>query len=83
MIETLAYGYSYESTRRELSNEYQHDRDYVFLNTSHPCVLEERNLSIGRFNPSSAEATFVQSTRTQKIFKKHFNPVMFVFIGKL
>ena len=26
MIETLAHGYSYESTQRELSNEYQHDR---------------------------------------------------------
>ena len=26
MIETLAYGYSSESTQRELSNEYQHNR---------------------------------------------------------
>ena len=26
MNETLAYGYSYESTQRELLNEYQHDR---------------------------------------------------------
>ena len=26
MIETLANGYSSESTKRELSNEYQHDR---------------------------------------------------------
>ena len=26
MTETLAYGYSYESTQRELSNEYQDDR---------------------------------------------------------
>ena len=26
LTETLANGYSYESTRRELSNEYQHDR---------------------------------------------------------
>ena len=26
MIETLANGYSSESTQRELSNEYQHDR---------------------------------------------------------
>ena len=26
MTETLALGYSYESTQRELSNEYQHDR---------------------------------------------------------
>ena len=26
ITETLAYGYSFESTRQELSNEYQHDR---------------------------------------------------------
>ena len=27
--ETLAHGYSSESTQRELSNEYQHDRVYM------------------------------------------------------
>ena len=37
MTETLANGYSNESTRRELSNEYQHDRvSMVFENI---CVL--------------------------------------------
>ena len=37
MIETLACGYSSESTQRELSNEYQHDRvQMVFKNH---CVL--------------------------------------------
>ena len=37
MIETLAYGYSSESTQRELSNEYQYDRvQMVFKNI---CVL--------------------------------------------
>ena len=37
MTETLANGYSYESTQRELSNEYQHDRvSMVFENI---CVL--------------------------------------------
>ena len=29
MTETLAYGYSSQSTPRELSNEYQNDRVYV------------------------------------------------------
>ena len=29
ITETLAYGYSYESTQWELSNEYQHDRVYT------------------------------------------------------
>ena len=33
--------------------------------------------------PSNAEATIVQCTRTQKMFEKHLNPVMKVFIGKL
>ena len=37
MIETMANGYSYESTQRELSNEYQHDRvQMIFKNL---CVL--------------------------------------------
>ena len=37
MTETLAHGYSSESTRQELSNEYQHDRVYmVFKNL---CIL--------------------------------------------
>ena len=37
MTETLAYGYSSESTQLELSNEYQHDRvKMVFKNI---CVL--------------------------------------------
>ena len=35
--ETLAYGYSYESTQRELSNEYQHDR--VLMIFKNLCVL--------------------------------------------
>ena len=33
MTEALAYGYSSESTQRELSNEYQHDRVQMFLRT--------------------------------------------------
>ena len=37
MIETLAYGYSSESTQRYLSNEYQNDRvEMVFKNL---CIL--------------------------------------------
>ena len=38
MNETLANGYSFESTQRELSNEYQQDRvSMVFKNL---CVVE-------------------------------------------
>ena len=37
MIETLAHGYSSESTQQELSNDYQHDRvQMVFKNL---CII--------------------------------------------
>ena len=37
MTETLAHGYSSERTQSELSNEYQHDRVYIFFKNL--CVL--------------------------------------------
>ena len=37
MTETLANGYSSESTQLELSNEYQHDRVYMVF--KHLCIL--------------------------------------------
>ena len=37
MTETLAYGYSFDSTQRELSNEYQYDRVGMFFNDL--CIL--------------------------------------------
>ena len=39
MTETLANGYSSESTQRELSNEYQHDRVWVFFKNLGVIVL--------------------------------------------
>ena len=39
MTETLAYGYSSESALRELSNEYQHDRVWMFFKNLCICVL--------------------------------------------
>ena len=39
MTETLANGYSYESTQRELSNEYQHDRVWIVFKNLCICVL--------------------------------------------
>ena len=39
MTETLANGYSYESTQRELSNEYQHDRVWMFFKNLCALVL--------------------------------------------
>ena len=47
MTETLPNGYSSESTQRELSNEYQHDRV--------PYAVDESSLSNERVNDSSSE----------------------------
>ena len=49
MTETLEHGYSFESTQRELSNEYQHS--WVKMYLKNLCVLvllDESSLSIGR-----------------------------------
>ena len=50
MTETLAPGYSSDSTHWELSNECQHDCSNVFQKSLHPCALDESSLSIGRDN---------------------------------
>ena len=51
ITETLANGYSSESTQQELSNEYQNNRVLmVFKNLLSSCALEESSLSIGRVN---------------------------------
>ena len=34
-------------------------------------------------NPSNAEDTLVQSTRTLSFFENHLNPVLLIFIGEL
>ena len=49
MTETLAHGYLSESTQRELSSEYQHEKGlYGFQEALHLCALDESSLSIGR-----------------------------------
>ena len=48
MTETLANGYSSESTRRELSNEYWSQGLDGFQKSLSPCALDKSNLSIGR-----------------------------------
>ena len=51
MTETLANGYLHASAQRELSNEYQHDRVWVFFQKSlNLCALDDRSLSIERVN---------------------------------
>ena len=46
---------------------------------------EKKNLifqqCVNVLNNSNAEATFVQSTRTQRSFKNHLNPVTLVVIA--
>ena len=44
IAETLAHGYSSESTQQELSNEYQQCLD-VFHKSLRPCTLDESSLS--------------------------------------
>ena len=59
ITETLANRYSSESTRQELSNEYQDDRvSMVFQRILHSCALDESSLSIGRVNPDMCNLDF-------------------------
>ena len=56
MTETLEHGYSSESTQRELSNEYQHDRGLDSFQKSLPsCAFDESSLSVGRVNTITCE----------------------------
>ena len=50
MTETLTHGYSSESTQRELSNEYKHERVQMVFKKSlrNKCSLDESRLIIGR-----------------------------------
>ena len=50
MTETLAYGYSSESTQRALSSEYQGSDD--FQKSLHLCAIDKSSLNIGRVNAS-------------------------------
>ena len=51
-------------TLRELSNEYQHDRIYIFFQKSlRPCALDESILSIGRLN-SAVDSLVAKSLKS-------------------
>ena len=52
MTETLAHGYSIDSTRQELSNEYQNDRVQKSL---HHSATDESSLRIGRANRDNGQ----------------------------
>ena len=69
MTETLTNGYSSENTKRELSNEYQHDRVFIFLPLNKSC------LSIGKVNPfTSAEAKLSSKAQGSKDYWKPSKP---------
>ena len=54
MTETLTCGYSYDSTQRDISNEYQHDRVYMFfLNCLYFSTMDENSLSMERVKLTS------------------------------
>ena len=54
MTNTLAHGYSSESTQQELYNEYQHDRVRMVFKDLCVLVLGSKiSLSIGRVESSS------------------------------
>ena len=67
MTETMANGYSSESTQRELSNEYQHDRVFMdFEKSLRLCALEESSLSIVRVKRDQSFACHTEGPPTWK-----------------
>ena len=60
----MANGYSCDSTQRELSNEYQHNRvKMIFIVFKKNCAFDESSLSIGRVKPADmAQQSNVLST---------------------
>ena len=61
MTETLANGYSSESTQRELSNEYQLDRvSMVFKKSLHSCASDKSSLRIGRVNSATLTHLYLE-----------------------
>ena len=65
MTETLAYGFSSESTQRGLSNEYQHDRVGTVFKNLVASALE--GLSMNEpINPYAAGELFGQYKMIQK-----------------
>ena len=61
VIETLAYGYSSESTQWQLSNEYQQGMDGFQKHSPRPCPLDESSLSIGRNKAIIAKKSLIKA----------------------
>ena len=73
--------WNFDSSCWELSDEYPFARVLIFQAFLRYFVLAKLATSSIRVNPSNAKAIFVQSTRRQRLFENHLNPVMLVFIG--
>ena len=76
ITETLANGYSYESTQQELSNDYQHDRVQMFFRNL--CILllwtkVSSALKGLRVCMEMSKEPFCW--RTRKIFYKRMSPI--------
>ena len=77
MTETLAHGYSPESTQQEVSNEYQHDRVWMVFKILCGLVIWTKVAS------ALEGLTFLMLRLLLFKAQDHLNPVMLVLIGLL
>ena len=67
MTETLANGYSSETSQRELSNEYPHDRVKMIFIFFALCALDESSLSIGRAKFTQSGKVILKRTTREAV----------------
>ena len=66
MTQTLVNGYTFESTRRELSNEYQYDRvKMIFKNLCIRVLLTVLTSALEEFNSGGTSGTLLMSEAHQ------------------
>ena len=84
MTETLAHGYSFESTLRELSNEYQQDRVYmIFKNLCFIVVwmkvaLALEGLTLLMLTATKSSLAILMKSSRQRHSKKTFDGEMLI-----
>ena len=74
---------TFGSGKGQLSIRALYDQDHLTIGAgpSHHDVTAVSNLFLLTLNPSSVEATFGQCIQGRKIFEKHLNPLIVVFMG--
>ena len=77
MTETMANGYSSESTQRELSNEYQHDRVYMLFNNLRVLVLW---MKVALALEGLSDGVHIQSNQQSEVTDREKSKA--VFIGR-